>query len=130
MRLQSDYYDVEETIIKTLFPHAAKDKTALKSLPDIDIPHPLDELNTPFTLGELHVAIAQGKSRSAPGHDKITWQDVRNLPTHGHEALLSVVNESWETGQVHEHLKTTIIHPITKPSKDARENLKICDLFH
>lgn len=88
----------------------------LQSLSEIDIPLPLDELDT---LGELHVALAQGKSRFAPGHDKITWQDLRNPATHGHEILLCIVNGSWETGQVHEQLKGVIIHPIPKPSKDA-----------
>lgn len=72
MKLQSDYNDVEETIIKTFFPLATKHKMALQPLPDIEMPHPLDELDTPFTMGELHVVLAQGKYKSALGHDKIT----------------------------------------------------------
>lgn len=124
--LQYDYPDVEEVIITTLFPHATTDRTSLQPLPIIDIQEPLEDLDLPFTIGELQIALSQGKPKSAPGHDLVTWQDLRNLPHTGQQILLDIVNNSWDTGQVSEHLKTSIIHPIPKPGKDARrpENLR------
>lgn len=117
---------VELEIMTTFFPHATQDKSRLRTLPVITVASPQESLDCPFTLAELQIAIMQGKPRSAPGHDGVTWQELRNLPTIGHEALLSLINQSWTTGIVSDHLKTTILHPIPKPGKDSSkiENLR------
>ncbi|KAH9369153.1 hypothetical protein HPB48_018902 [Haemaphysalis longicornis] len=59
MCLQIDYTQVEDTIIHALFSHAVTDLSTLPPLSIINIDHPLSELNSPFTLGELQVAISQ-----------------------------------------------------------------------
>lgn len=76
------------------------------TLPVIKITAPLEDLDSPFTLSELLAAMSQGKPKSAPGHEHIKWQDIRNLPPNGQEALLALVNQTWDTGEVSAHLKT------------------------
>lgn len=96
--LQTDPYDVEDNVIHTFFLHATCDKAQLSRLPCLSVPNLQESLDEPFTKGELQVALGQGKPRSAPGHDGVTWQDLRNLPAAGHEALLKLINSSWEQG--------------------------------
>lgn len=105
LMLQTDPYDVEDNVIHTFFLHATCDKAQLSRLPCLSVPNLQESLDEPFTKGELQVALGQGKPRSAPGHDGVTWQDLRNLSAAGHEALLKLINSSCEQGQVDDHLK-------------------------
>ncbi|KAH7973682.1 hypothetical protein HPB49_003896 [Dermacentor silvarum] len=68
---------LEERVIHTFFPHAAE--APPEPLPSATIDNAKEELDTPFTLSELVAALAQGKTKSAPGHDGVTWQELRNL---------------------------------------------------
>lgn len=118
MCLTQDYSQVEDNLVHAFFPHAVKDPSVLPDLPVIDVIDPLPELDSLFTMGELQTAISQGRSKSAPGHDHVKWQDLRNLPPHALDVLLNLVNDHWTSGTVPDHLKITIIHPIPKPGKD------------
>lgn len=84
--------------LTTFFPHATTDKAALRPLPVIEISTTLGDLDSPFTLSELQVVMPQGKPNSAPSHGRIKWQDIRNLPPSRQEALLPLINHSWDTG--------------------------------
>lgn len=107
---------LEERVIHTFFPHAAE--APPEPLPSATIDNAKEELDTPFTLSELVAALAQGKTKSAPGHDGVTWQELRNLSNEAQERLLTIVNESWESGLVPDSLKLSLIYPIPKPGKD------------
>lgn len=72
LRLQSDYHNVENTLITTL------SLVQLRICPHFD-PFPLQTLRTPhedldhpFTIPELQTALIQGKPKSAHGHDSVT----------------------------------------------------------
>ncbi|KAH7969490.1 hypothetical protein HPB52_018843 [Rhipicephalus sanguineus] len=75
--LREEPTSLEDRVIHTFFPYAAE--TPPLQLPYIRIDDPRAELDTPFTLGELVAALAQSKKKSAPGHDGVTWQELRNL---------------------------------------------------
>lgn len=107
----------EEEIIKTFFPHASTTPPTPLETPKLDSTNP--DLDTPFTLGELHAAIKQGRSDSAPGHDGITWKMLRNLSEETEMALLEVINKQWSEGIVPDHMRLSIINPIPKPGKDS-----------
>ncbi|KAH6944359.1 hypothetical protein HPB50_002746 [Hyalomma asiaticum] len=107
---------VEDRVIRTFFPHAAE--TPPDPLPSTTIDGPETELDRPFTLGEFVSALAQGKTRSAPGHDGVTWQELRNLSNEAQDNLLAIINESWESVVVPDSLKLSLIYPIPKPGKD------------
>ncbi|KAH7940023.1 hypothetical protein HPB52_020346 [Rhipicephalus sanguineus] len=69
-------------------------------------------------MGEMLAAIKHGRPRSAPGHDRITWQELRNLGEEAQDALLAVINDLWASGNVPENLKLSLIYPIPKHGKD------------
>lgn len=116
LTLTDDPTNVEQRLISTFFPTASL--TPPPDLPSLTISEPDMDLDTPFTMAELRTAVAQGKIRSAPGHDGITWQHIRNLDDGHLQQLLKHVNQLWENGEVPTHLKLTLVHPIPKPNKD------------
>ncbi|KAH6941419.1 hypothetical protein HPB50_017925 [Hyalomma asiaticum] len=85
----------EEEIIKSFFPHACNTAPSRLETPKIVSTDP--DLDAPFTLGELHAALKQGRRDSAPGHDGITWKMLRNLSEETESALLEVINKQWST---------------------------------
>ncbi|KAH7976291.1 hypothetical protein HPB52_011108 [Rhipicephalus sanguineus] len=94
--LREEAATLEDRVIRTFFPHATE--TPPEPLPTTAIDGPKTELDRPFTLGEFVAAMAQGKTRSAPGHDGVTWQELRNLSDEAQDKLLAIINESWESG--------------------------------
>lgn len=116
LALTDDPATVEHQLITTFFPTASL--TQPPSLPVIQVPHSREDLDSPFTLAELRAAIMQGKLRSAPGHDGITWQQIRNMDDFTLTRLLAHVNKLWEMSEVPDYLKLTLVHPIPKPNKD------------
>lgn len=70
------------------------------------------------SLWESPVRHLTGKLKISTGHDHDKWQDLRNLPSHALGVLLNLVDEHWTSGTVPDHLKITVIYPITKPAKD------------
>ncbi|KAM7289544.1 hypothetical protein ISCGN_029673 [Ixodes scapularis] len=79
---------------------------------------PDDRMDSPFTKGEFQTALTSGKQRTAPGHDKVTVQMLRNLPEETKEALLEKINEVRERGEIPTEWKHSIVIPIPKPGKD------------
>lgn len=59
---------------------------------DVEILAPEDGMDRPFTSGELEWALQKGKSRSAPGPDKITMTMLEILPEYIKEQLLEWAN--------------------------------------
>lgn len=108
--------ELERDIIYTFFPHALD--TPPQPLQAPTLPSTDPDLDAPFTLGELHAAIRTGRMNSAPGHDGITWQMLRNLPPEAENTLLTLINDLWTGETLPDHLKLAIINPIPKPGKD------------
>ncbi|XP_040071997.1 uncharacterized protein LOC120844329 [Ixodes scapularis] len=122
--LQGNPVEVETKVIRTFFPHA-RDSPA-PDLPERTITNLDPGLDAPFTLGELTAALLKSKARSAPGHDNVNWQDLRNLPLSAQQKLLDIINDTWEQGSVPDTLKLSLIYPIPKGNKDPTkpENLR------
>ena len=75
----------------------------------------------PFQPEELCKAIGEIKMKKAPGEDGICGEMLANLPQVGEEALLQLINASWQKKEVPtEWMKAKII-PIPKPGKDIKE---------
>ena len=73
--------------------------------------------NSPITLNELQKAIKDLKM-SAPGHDFIHSQMIKNLPPIFLRFLIKLFNASLENSVVPLSWKKAIIVPILKPEKD------------
>ena len=79
-----------------------------------------DTLNGPFTLIELKSAISSRKN-SSPGHDKICYAMLKNLPQNGLISLLDLYNSSWSNGVVPANWKHSVVCPIPKSGKDPSD---------
>ncbi|KAG0435362.1 hypothetical protein HPB47_018533 [Ixodes persulcatus] len=75
----------------------------------------------PFTEWELGAAIQQCRSKSAPGEDGITVPMLRNAPLATRLVILKRFNEIWESGQLPEEWKLSLVTPIPKPGKPATD---------
>lgn len=73
--------------------------------------------NCPFSTEELNLAIAT-LNHSAPGPDSIHNIMLKNLTPEKKEELLSLYNNSWNTGFIPSTWKTAKIVPILKPGKN------------
>lgn len=73
--------------------------------------------NCDFTVWELEAAIANGRTRSAPGPDQITNSMLKNLPECARAALLEQINIIWKLGEMPEDWKMSWVTPIPKPGK-------------
>lgn len=80
------------------------------------------ELDSPFTMEELHQVLQMLKRNSAPGHDRITNRLLRNLDDETIQALLDLFNQHWETGTLPEQWKRSDIILIPKPHKSLGLN--------
>ncbi|KAH7965443.1 hypothetical protein HPB49_007791 [Dermacentor silvarum] len=86
---KADPASVEEEIITTFFPHASLTPPVPPNA--CAIPEPDPDLDRAFSMGEMLAAIKSGHPRSAQGHDRITWQELRNLGEEAQDALLRPV---------------------------------------
>ena len=59
------------------------------------------------------------KKRKSPGPDKVRNEMLINLGPRGKEALLLLVNKTWETGKIPKIWRLAIITPILKKGKSA-----------
>ncbi|KAH6925782.1 hypothetical protein HPB50_009876 [Hyalomma asiaticum] len=57
---------------------------------------PNPTLDSPFTLHELHAALAKLTRNMSPGHDRRTNKILRNLPDKALNGLLEYMNKCWE----------------------------------
>ncbi|KAH6939824.1 hypothetical protein HPB50_021869 [Hyalomma asiaticum] len=95
-------------------------ETPSGSVPSTAIDGPKTELDRPFTLGDFVAALAQRKTRSAPGHDGVTWQELRDLRNKAQDKLLAIINESWKSAVVPNSLKLSHIYATPKLGKALR----------
>ena len=72
-----------------------------------------------FTLAELEKQLRKLKKRKSPGPDKVHNEMLINLGPRGKEALLLLVNKTWETGKIPKIWRLAIITPILKKGKSA-----------
>ncbi|KAH6927752.1 hypothetical protein HPB50_007734 [Hyalomma asiaticum] len=61
---------------------------------------PNADLDRPFTLAELHGAIAKLTRNTSPGKDRIVNKHLRQLPNKALTALLQYYNECWDKGEL------------------------------
>ena len=85
-----------------------------------DDDEPNEYYNEPFTLDELTHALSKSSS-SAPGHDTIPYEFIKNLSKHSKEKLLELYNEIWRQGNYPETWREAVIIPILKPGKDQKD---------
>lgn len=74
-------------------------------------------LDSPFTLPELHAALAKLTRNTSPGNDKVTNRILRNLPDKALNALLDYMNKCWEEGELPAEWKHAEVIMIPKPNK-------------
>lgn len=107
---------VEQKITSTLFPSASTQPRTYLRIIALDSED--SDLDTPFTMAELSTAIRQSKAKSAPGHDGVMWQHIRNLDKPQFEQLLAIWNHSGNTGEIRDAVKLSLVDLIPKPGKD------------
>ena len=76
--------------------------------------------NREISMDELQYAVEIAKSKS-PGIDEITAVLLKNLPVNMMNELLSIINESFNTGYVPKSWKLGVIVPILKGGKSRRD---------
>ena len=79
-----------------------------------------EEYNSLFNFDELLEAINQSHD-SATGPDEIHYQMLKHLPESSLQALLSIFNHNWTTGDFPEDWRLATVIPIPKPGKDPAE---------
>nr|CAH7746851.1 unnamed protein product [Callosobruchus chinensis] len=89
----------------------------------VDEPFPIlnetqekNQYNLPITYRELIDALHRCKDTS-PGRDGIRTTHIKNLNTDGLCHLLKIYNMIWNSGQIPDAWKTSILIPIHKPQK-------------
>ncbi|GFW62896.1 RNA-directed DNA polymerase from mobile element jockey [Trichonephila clavipes] len=97
------------------------------SIPNISIPDNSQDINKPFSLNELEIAISHQKN-SSPGHDKISLQTINNLPIKAIN-LLKSFNDSWSSSQIPKDWTHAIILPFMKPHKNPKEEFRHTVLY-
>ncbi|GFY14771.1 probable RNA-directed DNA polymerase from transposon BS [Trichonephila clavipes] len=90
------------------------------SIPNISIPDNSQDINKPFSLKELEIAISHQKN-SSPGHDKISLQSINHLPIKAINLLLKSFNDSLSSSQIPKDWTHAIILPFIKPHKNPKE---------
>ena len=76
--------------------------------------------NQDFTLEELDNALSS-VGNTAPGEDEITYEMIKNLPTHVRELLVVMFNKFFKESFFPDEWKQAIIIPILKPGKDPSD---------
>ena len=79
-----------------------------------------EEYNNLFNFDELLEAINQSHD-SATGPDEIHYQMLKHLPESSLQALLSIFNNIWTTGDFPEDWRLATVIPIPEPGKDPAE---------
>ena len=79
-----------------------------------------EEYNNLFNFDELLEAINQSND-SATGPDEIHYQMLKHLPESSLQALLSIFNKIWTSGDFPEDWRLATVIPIPKPGKDPAE---------
>ena len=74
-----------------------------------------------FNTTELNRALKKLKSRKSPGPDKIHNEMLTHLGKIGKKVILTLINASWEKGQLPKAWKIATIKPILKKGKPAEE---------
>lgn len=86
---------------------------------------PNADLDRPFTLAELHGAIAKLTRNTSPGKDRVVNKHLRQLPNKALTALLQYYNECWDKGELPASWKHSEVIMVPKPNKPiALENLR------
>ena len=78
-----------------------------------------EDYNTNFSLKELTNALSSC-SNTSPGEDDISYQMIKNLPTHQLNNLLEYFNYLWNNNLFPEQWSTAIVLPFLKPKKPPR----------
>jgi hypothetical protein len=73
----------------------------------------------PYTLGQLKGALKRLKTGKSAGGDGIYNEMLKNIPLCTVKTLLTLINDSWRTGECPVDWRTAIIIPILKPRKPA-----------
>ncbi|GFT59529.1 putative RNA-directed DNA polymerase from transposon X-element [Trichonephila clavipes] len=90
------------------------------NIPNFSIPDNSQDINKPFSLKELEIAISHQKN-SSPGHDTISLQSINHLPIKAINLLLKSFNDSWSSSQIPKDWTHAIILPFIKPHKNPKE---------
>ncbi|GFV36139.1 hypothetical protein TNCV_336701 [Trichonephila clavipes] len=98
------------------------------NIPNISIPDNSQDINKPFSLKELEIAISHQKN-SSPEHDKISLQSINHLPIKAINLLLKSFNDSWSSSQIPKDWTHAIILPFIKPHKNPKEEFRHTVLF-
>lgn len=109
--------DFEKKAAETLFPQPSvppDPRIYQRTAPTSD-----KDVESPFTMQELVMALESVNAKSAPGKDGITWQMLRNLNEHGKMQLLEEINKVWLSGEIPAEWKHSVVSPIPKPGKPA-----------
>ena len=72
----------------------------------------------PFTRQELDAQLRKLKIRRAPGPDQLCAEQLRHLGPVALDAVLTLINPSWERATMPSSWSRAIIIPITKAGKD------------
>lgn len=74
----------------------------------------------PFTMCELNTTLTNKKD-TAVGLDNISYSMISHLPYSGKEWLLNFLNQCLHLGEIPMDWRNTVVHPILKKDKDARD---------
>lgn len=89
-----------------------------------------DNLGEAHIFNELQTALDHVNAGRALGHEKLTYNEVCNLPTETKARVLEIINEIWETGSLLQDWKSALFIPILKYGKkpDAPVKLRLVSL--
>lgn len=76
-----------------------------------------NDYNIAITEHELNLSLETGAGTS-PGHDHISYEMIRNLPSNYHHHLLTIFNKIWLEDCFPDTWKLAHIIPISKPGKN------------
>ncbi|KAH7951441.1 hypothetical protein HPB52_008970 [Rhipicephalus sanguineus] len=112
-----------ETLAEQIAEHFFPTATTIRGIHPLPIlaDHTLSDLDRPFSMGELRMAIDACKRRTAPGRDGISNTMLRNLTESQLPFLLDTINQVWETGNIPAEWKMATVIPIPKPNKAPNE---------
>ncbi|XP_077528391.1 uncharacterized protein LOC144140064 [Haemaphysalis longicornis] len=84
-----------------------------------------EDLDRPFTISELWLAIDESNKKSAPGKDAITYKLLTNMSGKTAQTLLEHINNAWESSQLPPEWKEAEVRFIPKPGKaPSIENMR------
>ncbi|CAJ1057684.1 RNA-directed DNA polymerase from mobile element jockey [Xyrichtys novacula] len=79
-----------------------------------------DDLDLPFNLYELRRAVAKTR-QSSPGKDDVCYCMLDHMDDRSLGVILKLFNKVWESGEVPQAWKHSVIVPILKPGKGASD---------